>query len=255
MAWCPNCKNEFVEGIKICPKCEVPLVDALDEKGNPVKEVPEDDFDSDSFNAALDNAFGGIETDESSITEEINEIDIIKNRTISSKEHAKIASYNKGPAVYQKTSERAEEMKSSAFSLIIVGVVGLICMVLLFFEVIPVKLNTFSHYTIPLVMGVIFIILIIAGFLSIKSFKNLKKDAGDEDKLAKEIEDWYKANLTKEYIEKNLPVNPDETEEEKYFTRYAKINVLLKGKFMNLDPLFSDHIVEDIYQYLYESED
>lgn len=254
MAWCPNCKNEFVEGIKICPKCDVSLVDALDEKGNPVSEEMSDDFDSDSFNAALDNAFGDMEPEES-LTENINEIDIIKNRTISSKEHAKIASYNKGPSVYQKTSERAEEMKSSAFSLIIVGFAGLICMVLLFFEIIPIKLNTFSHYTIPLVMGVIFIILIIAGFLSIKSFKNLKKDAGDEDRLEKEIEDWYKTSLTKDYIEKNLPVNSDESEEEKYFTRYAKINALLKGKFMNLDPLFSDHIVEDIYHYLYESDD
>ena len=50
----------------------------------------------------------------------------------------------------------------------------------------------------------IFIILIIAGFLSIKSFKNLKKDAGDEDRLEKESEDWYKTSLKKDYIEKRM---------------------------------------------------
>ena len=74
------------------------------------------------------------------------------------------------------------------------------------------------------------------------------------DEETSEAEEKEPENL-EEYIEKNLPVNSDESEEEKYFTRYAKINALLKGKFMNLDPLFSDHIVEDIYHYLYESED
>ena len=31
MGWCPSCKNEFVEGITICPKCDVQLVNSLDE--------------------------------------------------------------------------------------------------------------------------------------------------------------------------------------------------------------------------------
>lgn len=29
MAWCPNCKNEYVEGITVCPDCDTELVDEL----------------------------------------------------------------------------------------------------------------------------------------------------------------------------------------------------------------------------------
>ena len=29
MPWCPNCRLEYVEGIKICPDCKTALVDSL----------------------------------------------------------------------------------------------------------------------------------------------------------------------------------------------------------------------------------
>ena len=29
MPWCPNCRLEYVEGIKICPDCKTDLVDSL----------------------------------------------------------------------------------------------------------------------------------------------------------------------------------------------------------------------------------
>ena len=30
MAWCPNCKNEYVEGIKVCADCGAKLVESLE---------------------------------------------------------------------------------------------------------------------------------------------------------------------------------------------------------------------------------
>ncbi|MBO4396394.1 MAG: hypothetical protein J5819_08625 [Eubacterium sp.] len=32
MAWCPKCKNEYREGVDVCPDCDVPLVDELPEE-------------------------------------------------------------------------------------------------------------------------------------------------------------------------------------------------------------------------------
>ena len=37
MAWCPKCRNEYVEGVTVCADCQVPLVDELPE------ETPFDD--------------------------------------------------------------------------------------------------------------------------------------------------------------------------------------------------------------------
>ncbi|HAK57706.1 MAG TPA: hypothetical protein DCP06_01865 [Lachnospiraceae bacterium] len=42
MAWCPNCKNEYREGITVCPDCEVELVDEepVDEAEVPGELLP-----------------------------------------------------------------------------------------------------------------------------------------------------------------------------------------------------------------------
>ena len=40
MAWCPKCKNEYVEGILICPDCEIDLVDELPEDTDENMPIP-----------------------------------------------------------------------------------------------------------------------------------------------------------------------------------------------------------------------
>ena len=32
MPWCPICKNEYYEGVKVCADCQVELVDSLEEE-------------------------------------------------------------------------------------------------------------------------------------------------------------------------------------------------------------------------------
>ena len=47
MAWCPKCRNEYVEGVTVCADCQVPLVDELPE------ETP---FDDNVLLGTLDSA-------------------------------------------------------------------------------------------------------------------------------------------------------------------------------------------------------
>lgn len=40
MAWCPKCKNEYIEGILVCPDCEVDLVEELPKDSDEEMPVP-----------------------------------------------------------------------------------------------------------------------------------------------------------------------------------------------------------------------
>ena len=41
MAWCPKCKNEYVEGVTVCPDCDIELVDELPEETDDVAAGPQ----------------------------------------------------------------------------------------------------------------------------------------------------------------------------------------------------------------------
>ena len=295
MGWCPVCKNEFVEGIKICPKCEVTLTDNKPEEEVETKKNIEDylynkdlipdnaiaDFDKDAFNSALDDALGlellgddnndssfdaNDDENESSQDEEINSlfssedaaqteeevINIIREMTAKSMQ--KEQEEAKKHQIYEDKKVKIEETKSSAWSLIIVGVCGIVFILLYVLGVIPIQLSFFTKYITVSVMGLLFIVLIVMGIISFKSVKSIQKEASEEDKLSEEIRKWYKENLTKEEIDNGMFNDSDnEPEEMKYFIRISKIKNVINDKFMNLNNSYLDYICEEIYGWLYEN--
>ena len=97
-------------------------------------------------------------------------------------------------------------------------------------------------------MGSLFVLFIVMGFLSIKSYKKFEIKANEEDTLTKNLSSWCKENLTKEVIDSDL----DEVNEELlYFYRTEKIKELIKDKFMNLDEAFLDSFIDDIYPEIF----
>ena len=74
-------------------------------------------------------------------------------------------------AKYMDSAERAEENRSSAWTLFIVGGVGLVILVLGFFGIIPFPISGFSKYMFYGVMAVLFIIFLVAGIISMKKSK------------------------------------------------------------------------------------
>ena len=98
------------------------------------------------------------------------------------------------------------------------------------------------------VMGALFILFIVMGFLSVKSYKKFDLKASEEDNLTKNLTTWCKENLTKELIDADL----EETEEELlYFVRTEKMKEIVAEKFMNLDAAFLDSFIDDIYPEIF----
>lgn len=158
---------------------------------------------------------------------------------------------------YQSSAAKAENNRSSAYTLLGVGGIGFIADVLIFCNVIPLYQRAgISRYLVCGVMGAMFVLFIVFGFVSLRDSRRLLVKAKSESSLTAELVRWCEANLDAAAID-SLLVSTEETmeelsDEEKYYRRTEKIRALIEDKFMNLDEAFVEAFVDDYYQELYE---
>lgn len=154
-------------------------------------------------------------------------------------------------SVYVNNEEKAEENRTSAYTFLIVGGVGLIVIVLFFLGIIDIKMSLTNRYMISGVMGVLFLLFIVMGIISMKNFRTFKRKAYKENNLTVEIKKWCMENFSKEEIDEILAFS-DEREEVQYFQRYDHMKNAIKNQFMNLNEGYLDRLVEEIYPEIFE---
>lgn len=157
--------------------------------------------------------------------------------------------------VYVNNEERAEENRTSAYTLLSVGTAGLIAVILFFFGIIPIHMAVFSKYMISGVMGVMFLLFLVMGIVSLRNFKLFKKRAAKENNLTAEIRKWCLQNLHKETIDEALGFDTSISEELKYFQRFEVVKSAIQKQFMNLDESYVERLVEEMYPELFEKQD
>lgn len=158
---------------------------------------------------------------------------------------------NKVPS-FTRLSDKYKDITSSASTMLLVGIIGIIFMFLVLIDAIPLPLNSSTAWLFDSVMGGIFIIFIIAGIVSFMHAKQVKIEADKEDKLIDEIMSWAKENFTKEALDIDLDL--EQPEEILYFSRADKIKDALMHQFENADEALIYEYTEQIYQTIYESE-
>lgn len=274
MPWCPKCKSEYVEGTKECVHCNVELVERLDEK----KSITFGDSEEmERLKAFLEyNAMKNIEVAFNSEdntyelrVEKEDEKQAKKLTAIFLREEAEkeeISSDTQkndtqnmaGGTVYQDNAARAEDNKSSAFTLLLVGGVGIVVIALCITDVISLNLSETSKYMVYGVMGALFILFLVMGVVSMRSSKIFAQKAQTDDNLTEEITKWCLTDLNKEIIDQMILEEDGEeetSEEMKYFKRTEKMRNLINEKFLNLDEAYLEHILDDIYSEIFEKED
>ena len=158
---------------------------------------------------------------------------------------------------YQSSAAKAADNRSSAYTLLAVGGIGFVVVVLIFLNVIPLYQNAgITKYLVCGVMGAMFILFIVFGFVSMRDSKLLLVKAKSENSLFSEITRWCEENLDGAAIDEAIldaeETMEDMTDEEKYFRRTERMRVMIEDKFMNLDEAFVDDFVDGYYQGLYE---
>ncbi len=246
MPWCPKCKNEYKEGIETCSDCGCELVEA-----EPLEEATLSDVE-----AALQEMS---EEEKAAFKETLKQV----------VEEAETAERIRPVAPYQNSAAKAEDNKASAYMLLIFGVLGMVVVILGIAGILPIYLSGAGKYMAYGIMSALFLLFIVMGLVSMKSYRIFAKKAESENTLRSTIEKWCKENLTAENIDEALFKDAkdgetvdggnvdDETahseiaEEEKYFKRTSYMKEKITEKFLNLDEAFLDNFVDEMYTGIY----
>lgn len=226
MPWCPKCETEYVDGIKVCADCGTELVDSLEAAPETEEEVGE--------------------PAEGVLTELLEEAPSEDGEKVFDELYGKKRYASDG--VYVESSKKAEEFKSGGYMLIAVGALGVLAMALILTDVIPLRLNLFSKYLTTGVMGALFLLFLIMGVVSLKSYKHYESKAKEEDTLTESLNRWCREHLHKEEIDADIP---SETEEIRYFCRTEKMKALIQQSFLNLEDSFLDSFIDEYYPKLF----
>ena len=224
MPWCPTCKCEYKDGITECADCKIPLVDELpEEAAEVVQNIPAYEVTSEDATAASEDA-----------------------------------DQHTSAGVYQDKKAKAEDFKSSAYTLLIVGILGIIALILMECKVLPIQLVAPGKYITYGVMGTMFTIFIIMGISSFRSSKKYAGEAKAEDDLTNQIKEWAVQNLTQDYVKKNV-VNDESgvaieeiPQEMQYFYYYAVIKNAVTEQFGELEATYLDALCEEIYGMIFD---
>ncbi len=152
---------------------------------------------------------------------------------------------------FVRLSDKYDDIMSSSYTLILVGIVGIIFMILVWMKIIPLPISSETSWLFNSVMGGVFIIFIIAGIVSFMHAKQVKIEADAEDKLIEELLSWADDNIHAEDIDEDLDTT--QPMELLYFNRADKIKDLLMHQFENTDEALIYEYTEQIYQKLYEN--
>ncbi len=239
MPWCPKCKCEYREGITECADCKISLVDELP----PDSENPylEENQMQQMEQWVLE------ETEEPVVADAEQDVDIetkIRN--------ARMSAATDPVRVYQDKKSKAEDFKSSAYTLIIVGAIGIIALVLLELGVFPFSLAAPGKYITYGVMGTMFMIFIIMGFSSFKSSKKYADEAKTEDDLTSRIKSWALENVTKESIVKQAALPEQMPDEVKYFKYFELVKNAIKAEFGDMNASYLESLCEELYSEIFE---
>ena len=271
MPWCPNCKNEYRQGIFTCADCGCTLVEE-EPIDNQVSLIFGEEEQMSSLKEFLEfNKIQGVvmrfdqqekvyellvqEKDKktaSNITRIFLEQETQKEETQEDNAQADgdvKESYLKADnAVYRKNADKAEDNKSSGWTLLVTGAAGMVFMVFGIAGVLPLKIgNPYMFYG---VMSAVFLLFIVMGAVSMRNAKVFEKKAESENTLRDTMEKWCAENLDAAKIDRELFVNAGDPEEDApeilYYKRYEKLKELLNRQFMNLDQAFLENFIDEI---------
>ena len=283
MAWCPKCKNEYVEGILTCADCGIELVDELPEEVDPNAPAHICDVDSEEIGTKLVTYlnYGGIQTAglvpkesedgtpffqllvanfEKDATEElfsrVGSVEEAKNKDISElipdieKEMESLEKEEADKMFSELRSEassvyvkKKEKYNDLKFSGFSFIAMGVLGIAFMAANALG-YINYFNTFSM-IVMGVVFAIFLIIGITSLARANKLKAIVSEEDKVTEDVNAWIEENITDDYLDQLY--DESLSDEDNYFNVHNKLCEKLYAEFSYLSPEFIDQLMDERY--------
>ena len=185
MPWCPECKEEYREGVTNCAECGCELVDTLPEDD----EIADYDWDSEG------------QMDAAAAEEEEED------------EAAKVLT---GSPVYTKKADEYKDLRGTGFTFVILSSLGLIYLLLCQMDIIPIHYNVIAM----IVLAGMFVLFMGIGISSFINAKAIKEVIGDEEEATHDILDWLHEHAGKERLD---GLHEEEETQEEYYLRISEL--------------------------------
>ena len=213
--WCPKCKSEFRDGVTSCVECNTPLVEKLPQ-----------------------------EVDISPVE---NKVAVLNNMDSRDNLHA----LSDGSSAYVEKNVKYEDMKSTAYSFLLVGTCGIVLLALIYTGVFPLQFAEYMKYMMTFVIGGMFVAFLAIGVRSYKKLADLKEEAVVEQKNKQAAKEWFFENYSARAVDVSAEVNSSDELQQKYFLRSSHMKNLLHRQFPDYEDSFLDYLIEQFYEELY----
>lgn len=217
--WCPKCKAEYREGISVCAECGVPLVNTLP-----------------------------VEVDSSPAE---NKAKILSQ--VDSREN--LHALSDGNKAYVEMSTKYEDMKSTAYSFILVGAAGIVLMLLIFAGIVPLQFAAYMKGIMGIVMGGLFLIFLIIGIRSYMQLGSLKSKVQKEQADTDAAKNWFFDSFRAKSVDEAMQISPEDELQQKYFQRSRFMKQQLHEQFPDYEEAFLDYLTELFYEELFPQEE
>lgn len=243
---CPKCGTEYREGFNECAYCHIPLVESLEEGVDPEELLKKSESNEPDEVEISPEEFISLARSKG-----LSDRDILNAMDVDMPEPEEGRALSLKP--FKKASERAEDLRTSAYTLIIVGVLGFIAVFLLYIGAIPVFLSGAGKYITIGTMTALFLMFLIIGINSMRQIKPLTEEAEREEKKIGEIRKYFFDSFSAESLDK-AALGSDRDAVNEYFLRTNHIKKILNERFMDMDPSFLEYITDKLYNEMYEED-
>lgn len=154
---------------------------------------------------------------------------------------------NESSHPYVEAAKKYEDARSTAWTFIPSGILGLLFLVLLWTDILPLSFSFFTKCMFSVVLGLLFLFFLVTGIRAFRELEMRKNQMHSEEVSVREIQQWFQEHYSADAISSGMDLE-DISLDQLYFLRSETIARLMGQEFSSLEEDFLDYMSEKIYQ-------